>query len=137
MVTFNRRSTAEFLAMVFVILQIRCGARILKIWYGYNTSSVIDVYNDYSSGVLDNGLPLPDQYRSCSVTTQVGRNSSTMTQVSGNCLVGEVVNALGQYLEFSVSMPDDGSSVQKEVCQRDAFAMMMEASRCSNIVPQR
>ena len=38
---------------------------VLKLWYGcsvLDTSSVADIYTDYSSGVLDNGEPVPEEY---------------------------------------------------------------------------
>ena len=58
-------SSTDSCLMVFVILQIRCAARVLKLWYGCSvpdTSSVADIYTDYSSGVLDNDKPVPEEY---------------------------------------------------------------------------
>ena len=58
-------SSNDSCLMVFVILQIRCAARVLKLWYGCSvpdTSSVADIYTDYSSGVLDNDKPVPEEY---------------------------------------------------------------------------
>ena len=58
-------SSSDSCLMVFVILQIRCAARVPKLWYGCSvpdTSSVADVYTDYSLGVLDNSEPVPEEY---------------------------------------------------------------------------
>ena len=49
--------------MPFVIMQIRCGSRVLKPWYGCvvaEEASVSDVYSDYSGGILDSGPSIPD-----------------------------------------------------------------------------
>ncbi len=94
--------------MVFVILQIRCAARVTKPWHGCvvsNGSSVADVYTDYSSGSLDHDAPAPEEYRNSAIIARVGRNCMDLMQVSASCPVGEAVTALGQYIEFTVSQP--------------------------------
>ena len=52
--------------MPFVILQISSGAKVLKPWYGCvvpATSTVADVFTDFSSGVIGSGNAIPDEYR--------------------------------------------------------------------------
>ena len=42
------------------------GAKILKEWYAYGvpeTTTLIDVYLEFSLGFLDNSFPLADEYR--------------------------------------------------------------------------
>ena len=49
-------SSTDSYLMVFVILQICCAARVLKLWYGCSvpdTSSVADVYINYNSGIMN------------------------------------------------------------------------------------
>ena len=44
------------LAMVLIVVSVRCKARVLKVWYGCaapENASVADVYYEYSSGGLD------------------------------------------------------------------------------------
>lgn len=127
--------------MVFVILQIRCAARVLKPWYGCvvpNGSSVADVYTDYSSGTLDHGEPVPEEYRNSSIIARIGKNRVDLTQVSSSCQVGEAVSALGQYIEFAVSQSEsaDASMMQEAFPRADAFALM-QSSRLSNALPRR
>ena len=62
------RSTTT--VMPFVVLQIRAGAKLLKRWYGCvvaETTSVADVFGDFSSGALDGGNAIPDEYRTAVV----------------------------------------------------------------------
>ena len=61
--------------MVLVVLRIRNGAKILKEWYACGvpeTTTLINVYLEFSSGFLDNSLPLADEYRT-SVEASIGR----------------------------------------------------------------
>lgn len=52
--------------------------------------------------------------------------------------MGEVVSTLGQYVEFSVSAQSDGGSITQEECPHvDAFALIMQAFRRSNALPQK
>ena len=121
--------------MVFVILQIRCAVRVLKSWYGCvvtSGSSVADVYTDYSSGTLDHGEPVPEEYRNSSVIARFGNNRVDLTQVSSSFEVGEAVSALGQYIEFVVSQFVDESMTQEACSRAGAFALMMQSSRSSN-----
>ena len=62
--------------MVLVVLRIRDGAKILKEWYACGVpemTTLIDVYLEFSSGFLDNSLPLADEYRTTSVEASIGR----------------------------------------------------------------
>ncbi len=92
--------------MVFVIVQIRNGAQILKPWYGCSVaggSSIADLYASYSSGQLDHNLPIPDEYQDSEVVVKARKSRSDMISVSFDCPVAEVVSSLGQYMDFVVS----------------------------------
>ena len=59
------------IAMPFVALQIKSGAKVLKLWYMYgcvvgDTSTAADVFTDFSSGMFElagSGSAIPDEYR--------------------------------------------------------------------------
>ena len=90
--------------MVFVIVQIRSGATILKTWYGCSIpegSSLADVYTSFSSGQLDHGLPIPEEYQDSTVVVKVGKSRSDLIIVSIECSVAEIVSNLGQYMDFA------------------------------------
>ena len=60
---------------MFVIVQIRSGAKVLKPWYGCSVpdgSSIADLYASFSSGQLDHNLPIPEEYRDSEVIVKVG-----------------------------------------------------------------
>ena len=98
--------------MVFVIVQIRSGATILKIWYGCSIpegSSLADVYTSFSSGQLDHGLPIPEEYQDSTVVVKVGKSRSDLIIVSIECSVAEVVSNLGQYMDFAVGTGIQGA----------------------------
>ena len=45
-----------YVAMVFIVVQIKSGTKVLKPWLGIKVSeelSIQDLYNDYASGSLD------------------------------------------------------------------------------------
>ena len=76
--------------MPFVIVQIRSGARPLKWWYGCvvgETTIVADVFADFSSGALDGGNAIPDEYRTSSVEATVEKTKSDMIHVSPHATV--------------------------------------------------
>ena len=81
--------------MVFVMLEIRCGARVLKLWYGFvvpSGSSVANVYTDYKKLTIINktkGLVPP---------TKSGVNSHKLAITTD----GVRVNVLGLGLGFRI-----------------------------------
>ncbi len=130
--------------MVFVIVQIRNGAQILKPWYGCSVaegSSIADLYASYSSGQLDHNLHIPDEYQDSEVVVKAGKSRSDMISVSFDCPVAEVVSSLGQYMDFVVStklaaqetetLPSTRPAVQ------DACSVLMESSRSCHTLPQK
>ena len=113
--------------MVLVVLRIRDGAKILKEWYACGvpeTTTLIDVYLEFSSGFLDNSLPLADEYRTTSVEASIGRTPSGLDtiKISCNTKVNDAVSCLGNYIEYSVSKPRvDGEISQSVTGTRDAL----------------
>ena len=51
--------------MVFVIVQVKCGVKVLKSRYGcvfVDSSMLSDLYNEFSGGQLGGSSPLADEY---------------------------------------------------------------------------
>lgn len=129
--------------MVFVIVQIRSAAIVLKPWYGCTVPdgvSIADVYASFSSGQLDKSLPIPEEYQaSAIIDVKVGKSrNDIMISVSLDCPVAEVVRSLGQYMDFSVS----GAVQNTETMPlsrpiRDAATVLMQSSRTCNALPQK
>ena len=93
--------------MVFIIIQIRSGAKILKPWYGCVISescTLSDVYTEFSSGRIDGGLPVPDEYLGTAIQAFLGPKKTELTPVNSECTVGEAISVLGQYVEYRVSV---------------------------------
>ena len=76
---------------------------MLKSQYGcvfVDSRNLSDLYNEFSGGQLDGSSLLADKYLGASVVPFVGKTKADLTRVSSQCTVGEVVSALGQYVEF-------------------------------------
>ena len=51
--------------MVFIIVQIRSGAKVVKLWFGCvvnDSCTLSDIYNEFSRGDIDGGAPISDEY---------------------------------------------------------------------------
>ena len=62
-----------------MIVQISCAEKVLKNWYActvLENAMLIDVYNEYSAGILEQATPLPERYNTAFVV------ASTDTAVS-------------------------------------------------------
>ncbi len=130
--------------MVFVIVQIRNGAQILKPWYGCSVaegSSIADFYASYSSGQLDHNLRIPDEYQDSEVAVKAAKSRSDMILVSFDCPVAEVVSSLGQYMDFVVSTKPAAQETKTlpstRPTVRDACSVLMESSRSCHTLPQK
>ena len=55
-----------------VIVQTRRGSQVLKPWYGCVLAEEASVSNVYSGGILDSGLPIPEDFRTASVEATIG-----------------------------------------------------------------
>ena len=93
--------------MVFIIMQIRSGAKMLKPWYRCVMSescTLSNVYMDFSSGKIDGGQSVPEEYLGAAVKASVGSKKTERIRVSCECTVEDVIAALRQYVSFSISM---------------------------------
>ena len=109
--------------MVFAIVQIKCGLKVVKPWYGcviVNSCSLSDLYYEFSGGQLDGSLPLPDEYLGTTVDSFVGRTKTDLIRVNCQSAVGEVLSSLGQYVEFCLTKLGDAdgdtSMVRSSFC---------------------
>ena len=126
--------------MVFIIVQVRSGAKLLKLWYGcvINESCTLsDVYTEFSSGKLDGGLPVPDEYLGAAVEASVGPKKTELIRVSCECPLGETVSALGQYIEYSVSTLPDRMDVDHSDARVDAVAILMRGALERSHLPNK
>ena len=95
---------------MLVILQIRSGSKVLKSWYGCSVTEqlqLFDLFTQFAAGNLDNSsaLRLPDEYSTAAVECAIGRGKDKdLTKVSVSLTVAEAVSALGQFIDFNVSV---------------------------------
>ena len=64
--------------MVMAVLQIRSLGKILNPWYACNVAknaTLSDVYSEFSSGSLDQGMPLPEKYQTTAYIGQGARSA--------------------------------------------------------------
>ena len=63
--------------MVMAVLQICSLGKILNPWYASNVAknaTLSDVYNKFSSGSLDHGMPLPEKYQTTAFAREIPDN---------------------------------------------------------------
>ena len=120
--------------MAFLVVQVRCGAKVLKAWYGCivnDSSTLSDVYNDFSGGALDDGPAVSEKYLGAAVAAFVGRTKTSLTRVSSECPVAEAVSALGQYVEYLVTITTDEDVATTEIRngRANAFILLMQGAQ--------
>ena len=114
--------------MVFVIVQIKCGLKAVKPWYGcviVDSCTLSDLYYEFSGGQLDGSLPLLDEYLGATVESFVGKTKTDLVCVNSQCSVGEVVSSLGQYVEFCLTKLDAASG-DSTMIQSSSLAVVKE-----------
>ena len=79
--------------MVFLILQIRSGAKVLKPWYGCGVSETC---------TLSNVCNTRSVFGNSGVEAFAGPKRAERTRISCECTVGEAIAALGQCVEYTV-----------------------------------
>ena len=121
---------------MFVVVQIKCGLKVLKPWYGClipESCTLSDLYNEFSGGKLDGSLPLPDEYLGATVDPFVGRTKTELIRVNCQCAVGDVVGSIGQYTEFCIGAGDtamiQSSSSYMGGAMESAFDVLMRGAR--------
>ena len=63
--------------MVLVVVLIRSGSRVLKTWFGCQVAeqgTLLDLFNDFSAGKIDNSFPLSDTFSTASIECEIGRD---------------------------------------------------------------
>ena len=99
--------------MVLVVVLIRSGSRVLKTWFGCQVAeqgTLLDLFNDFSAGKIDNSFPLSDTFSTASIECEIGRDKGVLTEfvcISLDVSVGEAVSTLGNYIEYNVRAQED------------------------------
>ncbi|CAL4081080.1 unnamed protein product [Meganyctiphanes norvegica] len=97
--------------MFLVTLQIVCGAKVLKKWYGCqiaDTLTFVDTFSEFSSGNIDKGLPLDPEFNTvCTKITVSRKNTDSGVEVQPELHIGDVINALGIFIQFYVRSHED------------------------------
>ena len=88
--------------MVLVVVLIRSGSRVLKTWFGCQVAeqgTLLDLFNDFSAGKIDNSFPLSDTFSTASIECEIGRDKRVLTEfvrIFLDVSVGEAVSTLGK-----------------------------------------
>ena len=122
------------IVMVMAVLQIRSLGKILKPWCACTVAenaTLSDVYNEFSSGSLDQSVPLPEKYQT---TAYIGKRPDQVTRISCSVQIAEAVSFLGMYLEFHTAAIGDNEGLQiqsnaQPEASVNAFTMLMSASK--------
>ena len=98
--------------MVLVVVLIRSGSRVLKTWFGCQVAeqgTLLDLFNDFSAGKIDNSFPLSDTFLTASIECEIGRDKrvTEFVRISLDVSVGEAVSTLGNYIEYNVRAQED------------------------------
>jgi len=90
-----------------------------------DSNTLSDLYNEFSGGQLDDSSPL-------ACCTICGKNQDRLDSCKLQCAVGEVVSALGQYVEFCVTKLETESNAITQLAtgsgaevKENAFAVLL------------
>ena len=70
-----------FCSMVLVVVLIRSGSHVLKTWFGCQVAeqgTLLDLFNDFSAGKIDNSFPLSDTFSTASIECEIGRDKAVI-----------------------------------------------------------
>lgn len=130
--------------MVFVITQIKCGVKVVKLWYGcviVDSCTLSDLYYEFSGGKLDGSVPLLDEYFGATVEAFAGKSKTDLIRVNSQCCVGDVTFSLGQYVEFCLAILDtagsDSTMIQSSSAKESAFDLLIRGSREKLHLPRK
>ena len=130
--------------MVLLVLQIKCGAKIIKPWLGVSMGSssriLRDIYNDFAGGVLDKGESIPENFNTLSIQGSVGKSKTDLTQVDMNATIGEVTGILGSFIEFNVAATSESNEYDDDDSSRaqtSAFSVLKMASTDKTKLPDK
>ena len=72
--------------------------------------TLIDLYNQYASGQLDNSEAIPAELATSRVACSLRRNKREIVMVSPDVAVGEAVSLLGPFVDFGVQEQERAAS---------------------------
>ena len=72
--------------------------------------TLIDLYNHYASGQLDNSEAISAEFATSGVACSLGCNKREMVMVSPDVAVGEAVSLLGPFINFGVKEQEHAAS---------------------------
>ena len=83
--------------MLFIIVKIVSNLTILKDWFGCNyndTNNLLELYNDFPSGVIDKGAPMAQSARICA---SAGRSKTDLTKCDPTAGICDISLFLAHY----------------------------------------
>ena len=91
--------------MVLVVVLIRYGSHVLKRWFGCQVAeqdTLLDLFNDFSAGKIDNFFPLSDTFSTASIECEIDRDKrvTEFVLISLDVSVVEAVSTLGNLLSY-------------------------------------
>ena len=122
-------------SMVLVVVLIRSGCRVLKTWFGCQVAkqgTLLDLFNDFSAGKIDNSFPLSDTFSTASIVCEIGRDKRVLTEfvrISLDVSEGKAVSSLGNYIEYNVRAQEDLSPSLPVSVLPNAFTILMQGAR--------
>ena len=127
--------------MVFVVSQIRSGAKILKKWFGCSISDTckfLELYSSMVDGSLDGtNISISSDYATAVCHVRVGKSASgDFIDVQVDLEVTEVVKSLGIYVEYVVEKIDESEPVKAPSLQSDVFRKMMQNAKDQQNLPE-
>ena len=129
--------------MVLVVVLIRSGSRVLKTWFGCQVAeqgTLLDLFNDFSAGKIDNSFPLSDTFSTASIECEIGHDKRVLTEfvrISLDVSVGEAVSTLGNYIEYNVCAQEDLSPSLPVFVLPNAFTIFMQGARNRTVLPNK
>ena len=122
--------------MVFVVLRIVSGVKILKNWFGCSvpdTASFLDVFAEFSLGNLDKGKLLPEEFSITIARVFVGKsNVAVGIDIQPNLLIRDVIPSLGIYVQFYVStVCTDGDVFSTIINENDEMSCSVNSGNAS------
>ena len=131
-----------FCSMVLIVVLIRSGSRVLKRWFGCQVAeqgTLLDLFNDFSAGKIDNSFPLSDTFSTASIECEIGRDKrvTEFVRISLDVSVGEAVSTLGNYIEYNVRAQEDLSPSLPVSVLPNAFTILMQGARNRTVLPDK
>lgn len=126
--------------MPFIVTQVRGeSCKVLKPWFGLNSTETVsmrELFNNFTSGALDGQTSILEAYSDPTSfpSVSVGQTKSALTPVDIDTKIGEVVQVLGNFIEFSVSKRTDQSLGVFVQCDSVNDVLMRAAQVCTYLI---